>query len=187
MWKKISIVFLFFLLLFAYRYYQSYSKHKSNATIEKEWQDEKNKLNTQVITPESIAKQHQSQKERQGVIKDQTIWDKLTAVRYETKANGYLPFFDSRQLALQGTAITIEGYFIQTEVSPSSNYFLLSLYPYQSCFFCGGASIASIVEVETKQALAYTDKPITLKGTLQLNKSIDDAFFYSLKNAEIVK
>jgi hypothetical protein len=186
MWKQILAVALFFVLFFAIRSYLSYKNHKSNAKIEQELKIMQDSLAANIITPKDIEQQHQKQATKQAVIADKTLWDKLIAVRYEVKTDGYVPFFDSRQLDLEQKEVVLEGYLIQTEVNTASNYLLLSLYPYQSCFFCGGAGIETLVEVEATNPITYTDKPVKIKGILHLNRKLDAAFFYTIKNAILV-
>jgi hypothetical protein len=186
MWKQILAVVLFFALFFAIRSYMSYKNHKSNAQIEQELKMAQDNLAANIITPKDIEQQHQKQATKQAAIKDKTLWDKLIAVRYEVKTDGYIPFFDDRQLDLEQKEVVLEGYLIQTEVNTASNYLLLSLYPYQSCFFCGEAGIETLVEIEATKPITYTDKPVKIKGILQLNRKIDAAFFYTIKNAMLV-
>lgn len=183
MWKQLLALVLFFALFFVIRSYLSYKNHKSNANIEQELKMMQDSLAANIITPKDIVSQHQKQAIKQATLKDKTLWDKLTAVRYEIKTDGYVPFFDSRQLDLEQKEVILEGYLIQTEVSTASNYLLLSLYPYQTCFFCGGAGIETLVEIEATKPITYTDKPVKIKGILHLNRKIDAAFFYTIKNA----
>ena len=81
--------------------------------------------------------------------------------------------------------VIIEGYLIPIEAGVSSTSFLFSLYPYQNCFFCGGAGIETMIEVESEEPITYTDKAIKLKGILLLNKNPEVTFLYGLKKASI--
>ncbi len=181
MLKKVFFAILFFAVFFLLRSYWSYRNHKTNPQIEAEWRETQDSLSSNIITPQAIFDEHQQKKSKQAALTDQSIWKQLTAVKYETKADGYVPFFDNRQTALDKQTIIIEGYMVQTETKTASNYFLLSLYPYQSCFFCGGAGIETMIEVESKKPIPFTDKPIKLQGILQLNRQTEAAFFYTLQ------
>ncbi len=141
-----------------------------------------------VLSPTDIVQNHQQKTDtrKQIAIKNSNIWDNLIAVKYNNTTNGYKPFFDDRQKQFDNKEITMEGYLIPTEVAKEGTYFLLSLYPYKSCFFCGGAGIQTLIEIESKKSVIYTDNLLKIKGLFSLNKSNDGTFFYKLIQAEVL-
>lgn len=51
----------------------------------------------------------------------------------------------------------------------------LSKFSYSSCYFCGAAGPESVIEIVAKNPIIYRmDKPISLEGTLRLNRSTED-------------
>ena len=98
------------------------------------------------------------------------------------------PIFSKAVKKLNGTEITIKGYILPLKASKDQKYFILSAYPYNMCYFCGGAGPESVMEVFSKKPVATTKKMVKLKGTLRVNynPSIGQVL-YTLKNAEIVQ
>lgn len=98
------------------------------------------------------------------------------------------PIFSKAVKKLNGTEITIKGYILPLKASKDQKYFILSAYPYNMCYFCGGAGPESVMEVFSKKPVAATKKMVTLKGTLRVNynPSIGQVL-YTLKNAEVVE
>lgn len=99
-----------------------------------------------------------------------------------------VPKYSKKVKELNGETITIKGYILPLKASKDQKYFILSAVPYNQCFFCGGAGPESVMEVFSKKPVEASQKPVTLKGTLQvnLNPSIGQVL-YTLKDAEVVK
>jgi len=66
----------------------------------------------------------------------------------------------------------------------NQNYFVLSAYPYNLCYFCGNAGPETVMEVYMKNTIQYSSRPITVKGKLVLNQSDFDMLIYQLKEAK---
>lgn len=189
MLKKLTIIVGLVVIILVLRSYFSYKNYKSSLEIEKElrtMQQQNSSIN--VLSPTDIVNSHQKKTDttKQITIKNSNIWDNLVAVKYDNVTNGYKPSFDDRQKQFDNKEITLEGYLIPTEVAQKGTYFLLSLYPYKSCFFCGGAGIQTLIEVESKKPVIYTDNLLKIKGLFSLNKSNDGTFFYKLVQAEVL-
>ena len=114
-------------------------------------------------------------------------------VTFDTKFDEMLgidvevPKFSPAVKKLEGKTITLKGYILPLEGRRSQDYFIFSAYPYNLCYFCGGAGIESVAEVYCKEPIKYTTKMITIKGTLTLNDSGDlDKMIYTLSNVEKV-
>lgn len=89
---------------------------------------------------------------------------------------------------LEGSTIQLSGYVIPLESQISYKYFILSRYPYQSCFFCGAAGPETVIEVYAKAKASELgmDKRITVRGKLVLNQKDPLHLFYMLEDAEVI-
>lgn len=121
-------------------------------------------------------------------------WQTLGLVTFDTKFDEMLgidiqiPKFSPAVKKLNGKTITLQGYILPLEGRRSQKYFIFSAYPYNLCYFCGGAGIESVAEVYCNESIKYTTKMITIKGTLSLNTSGDlDKMIYTLSNVRKVK
>ncbi|MFN0203244.1 MAG: hypothetical protein ACKVTZ_17080 [Bacteroidia bacterium] len=117
------------------------------------------------------------------------MWKTLGKVTFRgerDKSVGYdvqYPVFSPEVKALKGKTIVIKGYMIP--MNESKGYFALSSKPYQTCYFCGGAGIETVMEIYSKKPIKYSAKPITLKGRLKLNEyDILNHLIYILEDAE---
>lgn len=119
------------------------------------------------------------------------IWKKLEKVTYKKKLDKTLgiyvdvPIFGKSVKALDGKVVTIKGYIIPLEGYQQQNFFVFSRYPYNMCFFCGGAGPETVMEVETRKGkdIKYTSKEITIKGKLKLNDDNVDRLMYLMEDA----
>ena len=120
-------------------------------------------------------------------------WKVLENVTYKSKYDKMLgiqvdvPIFGKKVKAIEGKEVTIKGYIIPLEGYKDQAYFVFSAFPYNMCFFCGGAGPETVMEVYTKQSIKYTSKIITIKGKLALNDKDANQLMYSLKNATLVE
>lgn len=120
------------------------------------------------------------------------IWQKLTKVTFRSeydKSVGYhvqYPVFTPDIKALNGKTVTIKGYIVP--MNETKGYFALSLYPYQTCYFCGGAGIETVIEVFSKTKVKPTTQQVALRGKLKLNDfDIMNHLIYIIEDAELVK
>ncbi len=92
-----------------------------------------------------------------------------------------VPRFDESLHALNGKSVQIRGYALP--VSATSKDYVLSAFPFASCFFCGGAGPESVIELRLKKQRSFrTDEWVILEGTLVLCKE-SNSFLYRLENA----
>ena len=114
-------------------------------------------------------------------LEDVTFTDKYSE---EVKANFYYPHFGSSVKALEGKQIFLKGYMLVLD--RKKGIFILSRYPYASCFFCGSGGPESIVELRLRpnHPKFKMDQRVTILGTLALNQ--DDIYQcnYILEGAE---
>ena len=94
----------------------------------------------------------------------------------------------SEQLKLrEGKELTLEGFIIPLQQESDQDYFVLSRFPYQSCFFCGAAGPETVVEVYSEREFRYTDERVRVTGTLRLNDDNPLHLFYILEDCEVEK
>ncbi len=121
-----------------------------------------------------------------------STWQDLAKVTYEKKYDELLgfkvdvPVFGEDIRAMAGKTIEISGYIVPVEGYKSHNEFVFSAYPYNMCFFCGGAGPETVMEVTATEPVKYSTSRITLRGTLTLNDSNINQLMYLLSDAELV-
>lgn len=127
-----------------------------------------------------------------AVVAQADIWQKFTKVTFRSeydKSVGYhvqYPVFTPEIKALNGKTIIVKGYIVP--MNETKGYFALSLYPYQTCYFCGGAGIETVIEVFSKAKVKPTTQQVTLRGRLKLNDfDIMNHLIYIIEDAELVK
>jgi hypothetical protein len=118
------------------------------------------------------------------------IWPKLYDIKFE-KAKDKLgdydkPLFSVGTKSLNGKTITLPGYMIPFQSGIKGNHFMLSSLPINACFFCGVGGPETVIEVNMKEPLTYSEKPIELRGVLKLNDTDPDKMIYQLEAAEYV-
>ncbi len=124
---------------------------------------------------------------------DVLLKDVKMRYRYDTQHNAFVPVprFGRNVQALDGTEISLKGFFLPADVT--GNIFVVSYMPMAMCFFCAGAGIESVAEIQNiPQHLARfrrlkTDDFIEIKGTLRLNTDDMNHLIYILEHAELVR
>ena len=125
----------------------------------------------------------------QSTLKDNT-WKTLSKITFKKEYDEVLglkidvPVFGKEVKSLEGKEVVVKGYIIPTDGYKSQKEFVFSAFPYNMCFFCGGAGPETVMEVVTKQPVTYTTEPIYLKGILKLNGADVNRLIYSLEKAE---
>jgi hypothetical protein len=125
----------------------------------------------------------------QTAVKENT-WKTLSKLTYKKEFDEVLglkidvPVFGKEVKALEGKEITVKGYIIPTDGYKSQKEFVFSAFPYNMCFFCGGAGPETVMEISSKQPIQYTSEPVYLKGILKLNGADVNRLIYSLDKAE---
>lgn len=121
-------------------------------------------------------------------------WKQLADVEFKTtyftkkEINYRVPVFGKELRAYAGKEVLVSGYIIPLDASGKS--FVLSKYPYASCFFCGGAGPETVVELQFNapdKRRYKLDEKLTFKGIFALNASDSSQFNYIIKNVEVVK
>lgn len=119
--------------------------------------------------------------------------DVRTRYRYDNEYNAFIPIprFGREVRAMEGTEITLKGFFLPADVS--GNVIVLSYLPMAMCFFCSSAGIESVVEIHNipqhnnRFRRLRTDDFIEIRGRLRLNADDLKHLIYILEDAELVK
>ena len=116
------------------------------------------------------------------------IWKTLGKITYVKEYNDFLgfkidkPVFSQEIKDLEGSEITVKGFIIPVEGYKSHTEFVFSAFPYNMCFFCGGAGPETVMEVYATGPIEYTAEPITIKGVLRLNADDINRLMYALED-----
>lgn len=122
-----------------------------------------------------------------------SLWKSLSKITFKKQYDEMLgfkvdvPVFSEDIQKLNGKEVTISGYIIPVEGYKNHKEFVFSAFPYNMCFFCGGAGPETVMEVSAKEAVPYTAESITIKGKLHLNDSDINRLIYSMTDVVQVK
>ncbi|MEO1218620.1 MAG: hypothetical protein AAFY45_34130 [Bacteroidota bacterium] len=102
-------------------------------------------------------------------------WKDLQNLSYEMSydsAADYMmmtPVYGEDLLRLQGQLVKIRGYILPMDTEGSA--YVLSAFPFSSCFFCGGGGKETVVELILTGNKNYrVDQIKTFEGKLKLNE-----------------
>ena len=121
------------------------------------------------------------------------MWKTLGKISYKKEYDEVLgfkidkPVFSEAVKKYDGKHIEIRGYIIPVEGYKGHKEFVFSAFPYNMCFFCGGAGPETVMEVKAKEPIEFTVEPITISGILRLNPDDINRLMYALEDAEFVK
>lgn len=124
---------------------------------------------------------------------DGNLWKTLSKITYEKKFDDLLgfkvdvPVFAADIKALEGKMVEVSGYIVPVEGYKSHTEFVFSAYPYNMCFFCGGAGPETVMEVTSKEPVKYSTERVKLRGKLLLNSDDINRLMYVLVDAVLVK
>ena len=110
-------------------------------------------------------------------LQDTEGWQLLTTTTWEKGEidigfDFSTPTFSHELKVYEGKNFEVEGFVLPTSFSVESGFFILSRYPYQSCFFCGMAGPETVIEVYA-ESIGYLmpDQKIKVSGSLSLNET----------------
>jgi len=121
------------------------------------------------------------------------LWKTLADITFKKEYDEMMgfkvdvPVFSEQVKKLEGKEVTIKGYIIPVEGYKSHKEFVFSAYPYNMCFFCGGAGPETVMEVYAKEAIKYTAEPVVIKGTLELNATDVNRLIYALNDVVLAE
>ena len=122
-----------------------------------------------------------------------SVWKTLSKITYKKQYDELMgfkidvPVFSDPVKALEGKEIEIKGYIIPVEGYKSHKEFIFSAFPYNMCFFCGGAGPETVMEVEAAEPVEYTAEQVVLTGKLHLNSEDINRLMYLITDARLVK
>lgn len=125
--------------------------------------------------------------------KKENTWKTLSKITFKQEYDELMgfdidvPVFSQVVKDLEGKEVEVEGYIIPVEGYKQQSNFVFSAYPYNMCFFCGGAGPETVMEVNSEDPkITYTSKPIVIKGVLKLNSGDINRLMYTLNDAVLV-
>jgi len=124
----------------------------------------------------------QTQKITWKNLQDVNFTDKFSE---EEQAYYYYPHFGSKVKALEDKIVYLKGYMFP--LGPEDDFYVISRYPYSSCFFCGVGGPESIVQIKfkSKPPEFRMDQVVTIIGKLRLNQNDIYTCNYVFEEAEI--
>ncbi|WP_370089035.1 hypothetical protein [Ekhidna sp.] len=120
-------------------------------------------------------------------------WELLSSVEIVMGYDDFMgaeveqPKFSEQLKLREGKELTLEGFIIPLQQESDQDYFVLSRFPYASCFFCGAAGPETVVEVYSDREFRFTDERVRVTGVLRLNDDNPLHLFYILEKCEVVK
>ena len=124
--------------------------------------------------------------------KSKSLWKTLAKITYKKKFDelmGFkidIPVFSNQIKELEGKEVTVKGYIIPVEGYKSHKEFIFSAFPYNMCFFCGGAGPETVMEVIAKNPIKFTAEAVSIRGVLELNEDDINRLMYILKEVELL-
>ena len=121
--------------------------------------------------------------------KAENVWKTLSKITFKKEYDEMMgfkvdvPVFSDDVQSLAGQEVTVKGYVIPVEGFKSHKEFVFSAFPYNMCFFCGGAGPETVMEVYASEPVKYSAEAVTLKGILKLNSDDINRLIYSLEDA----
>lgn len=118
-------------------------------------------------------------------------WDTLSKMELVKSYDEFLgeetemPVFSKELKEYNGKIITLEGYVIPLEQNVASDYFVLSRFPYNNCFFCGNAGPETVAEIYSRKKFEYKDQKVKVTGILKLNADDPLHLFYILSESTV--
>lgn len=120
-------------------------------------------------------------------------WKSLAKITYKKEYDELMgfkvdvPVFSEEIKEMAGKEIKIKGYIIPVEGYKSHKEFIFSAYPYNMCFFCGGAGPETVMEVSAIEPVKYTAEQIEIQGKLELNDTDVNRLMYIMTDVKLVK
>ncbi len=115
-----------------------------------------------------------------------STWDLLAMKSYQKNPAGvYAVYFPPDLKEMDKKAVELPGYMIPIKAGFVHPVFMLSVLPVLQCQFCGQADIPSMVEVRVAKPALYVEKPILIKGILNLNSTDNSRSEFIITNATV--
>ena len=114
--------------------------------------------------------------------KDVVSWKTLAQVELVKQKDRYVPQFSSSIAALDKKDVKLQGFMMPLEMGDKQSHFMLAAAPVD-CAFCMPGGPESLVEVKSRQPIAYGAAPVVLTGKLAVLKDDPTGVFYRLTDA----
>jgi len=115
------------------------------------------------------------------------LWGELARVQVVRSRGRYVATYLPSVLALDGKTVTLLGFMGPVHGPGSHAQFLLS----DRRFLCAGCDSApppeSIVEVNTRSSVPVHERPVLVRGTLQLVRGNANGLVYRLNDAQVIR
>ena len=124
---------------------------------------------------------------------NENAWKTLSKITFRKQYDDMLgfkvdvPVFSDDVKKLAEQEVEIKGYIIPVEGYKSHTEFVFSAFPYNMCFFCGGAGPETVMEVYAKEPIKYTAEAVAIRGKLELNDSDVNRLIYALRDAVLIE
>jgi hypothetical protein len=118
--------------------------------------------------------------------KDVVSWRLLAQVELVKVKDRFQPQFSAGVAALDAKEVKVQGFMMPLEMGDKQSHFILAATP-QDCAFCMPGGPESLVEVKTRQPVAYGVAPVVLSGKLAVLKDDPTGVFYRLTDAVLAK
>ena len=141
----------------------------------------------------SVSVNAQTDAEEERHLSAARMWHTLSKITFKKVYDEFqgfkvdVPVFSEGVRKYDGKEIIIRGYIVPSQGYEGQTEFFLSAYPYNMCFFCGGAGPETIMEVYTKEEIDYTAEAVIVQGVLRLNDSDINRLIYALEDVELVE
>lgn len=114
------------------------------------------------------------------------LWAVLakTRISVDPKKGFFKANIPAEVKALNGTEISMTGFMLPLESKEKFHHFLLSKRT-PTCPFCPPGEPNEIVDVQTKEAVKWTDEVVTVKGTFGLMNDREMGLFFKLSKANV--
>lgn len=114
-------------------------------------------------------------------------WSYFTTTTYDVDETGaYInPSYSQQLQEWDDKEVLIVGYIVPLNVQLRT--YVISAYPMQQCFFCGGAGPETVIQLYFKDnpPRLLTDQYVILKGRLKLEQQKPGSFFFTLYQTEL--
>lgn len=96
------------------------------------------------------------------------------------------PHIPASVVALDGKPVTLKGYLLPLHETGDSSQFFIAAKP-RGCYFCNPPGVAEVTEIDIAdgRAIAFTDFPVTVYGTLHVATGAKDAMLYRISDASL--
>ena len=121
------------------------------------------------------------------------LWKTLSKITFKKEYDELMgfkidkPVFSEDIKSLEGQEVSVRGYVIPIEGYKSHKEFIFSAFPYNMCFFCGGAGPETVMDVLASEAIKFSTEAITIKGILKLNAEDINQLMYQLVDVTLVE